>query len=162
MSTLTIDQIITDIEQREGGNQVTTGPDGRTQYGISEKNNPEAWADGKVSETEARFIYETKYVKTPGFDKITDRHLQAQLIDFGVNSGPAVAVQKLQEILHVNVDGVLGPETLAAIKTITPEELNTLLAVSRIKMISRIVQKNPAQLKFLTGWINRCCEFLVR
>ena len=162
MSTPSIDQIITDIEYREGGSKATTGPDGRTQYGISEKSNPEAWLDGKVTESEARFIYENKYVKNPGFDKIADRHLQAQLIDFGVNSGPSVAIMKLQEILHVTVDGVLGPETLGALKGITADEVNTLLVVSRIKMICRIVQKNPSNLRFLSGWCNRALEFIIR
>ena len=100
-------------------------------------------------------------MKGPGFDKITDPHLQAQLVDFGVNSGPQLAIMKLQEILQVDVDGVLGPQTLAAVKGVTPDELNTLLAVSRIKMIGRIVQKNPSQLKFLSGWLNRAMEFLV-
>lgn len=142
---------------------VTNDPDdagGRTQFGISEKTNPQAWADGRVTEAEARSIYERKYVQAPGFDKIKDSKLQAQLVDFGVTSGPAIAVQKLQEILHTKVDGILGPKTLAAIEAEDARYLANKLAASRIQMIGRIVQKNPSQLKWLSGWINRAISFI--
>jgi lysozyme family protein len=157
----TIETIINDVIRREGA--ATNDPadnGGRTEFGISEKANPEAWKDNKVTEAEAREIYLKKYVTGPGFDKITDKLLQAQLVDYGVNSGPYLAVMKLQEILHVDVDGVLGPQTLAAIQGITPSELNNLLVSARIKMIGKIVSKNPSQLKFLNGWLNRALEFI--
>lgn len=154
--------VIGDIIRREGG--FVHDPNdkgGRTQYGISERSNPEAWKDGKVTEAEAREIYERKYLKGPGFDKVKDLQLRSQLVDFGVNSGPMIAIMKLQEILGVSVDGVIGPQTLGALELIHSEDVNTALAISRLKMIARIVQKNPSQLKFLVGWVSRCCEFLV-
>lgn len=150
------------ILKNEGG--FSNDPDdagGRTAYGISEKYHPEAWADGVVYESEARAIYEQKYVKYPGFDKITNPALQVQLIDFGVNSGPAVAIKKLQEVAGVDVDGVLGPETLAAVGNLAARDVNNQLLVSRVKMIGKIVVKNPTQLKFLNGWLNRALEFIV-
>jgi lysozyme family protein len=158
-----IEDVIGDIIEREGGSKVTNDPadgGGRTQYGISERSNPEAWADNKVTEEEARAIYVRKYVEGPHFDLVTDPLLRAQLIDFGVNSGPAVAIMKLQEILQVEVDGKLGPETLGALSQVHPDDINNLLAGSRVRMIGRIVQKNPSQLKFLSGWLNRATEFL--
>jgi len=156
--------LIDNIIKREGGDKVTNKPNdrgGRTQYGISEKANPEAWADGIVTNEEARAIFEQKYIKTPGFDKIKDPALFAQLVDFGVNSGPSLAIQKLQAILHVKIDGVLGPKTLVAIELENPIYLNNKLAVARVQMIGRIVQKNPSQLEYLSGWLNRALEFLV-
>ena len=121
----TIEDIITDVLKREGN--ATNDPDDhgkRTQYGISERANPEAWADGHVTEAEAREIYERKYVRGPRFDSIKDPQLQAQLIDFGVVSGPSIAIMKLQEAVHVTVDGVIGPETLGAIARLHPDEVN--------------------------------------
>lgn len=153
--------VIDNIIKREGGfvhDPADAG--GRTQFGISERSNPEAWADGKVTEDEAREIYINKYVKGPGFDKIADKQLQAQLIDLGVNSGPAIAVMRLQEILQVTVDGILGPETLGALVKLHPEDVNTHLVIARVKMIGKIVSKNPSQLKFLSGWLDRALQFL--
>jgi lysozyme family protein len=156
--------VIGDIIEREGGAVVTNDPadgGGRTQYGISEKSNPAAWADGKVTEAEARAIYQRKYIDGPGFGKIQDKQLQTQLVDFGVNSGPMVAIQKLQGILHVPVDGVLGPQTLTALVGVHPEDVCNLLVAARVRMIGQIVSKNPSQLRFLNGWLDRSLQFLV-
>jgi lysozyme family protein len=155
--------IIDDIHRREGGAEETNDPadrGGRTKYGISEAANPEAWADGDVSEEEAREIYAFKYLKAPGFDKVQDPKLQAVLVDFGVTSGPALAIMKLQEILKVTADGVIGPNTLAAIEAQEPRRLTNKLALARIQMAGRVVKKDPSQLKFLNGWLNRFAEFV--
>lgn len=160
----TVQEIITQIEQREGGAAVTNDPSdpgGRTQWGISERANPEAWADGHVTETEARAIYERKYVKGPGFDKIHDVGLMAQMVDYGVNSGPMVVIQKVQAILGVGVDGILGPATLAAINAANPLELSRKLVAARVRMICRVVQRRPEQLKDLYGLVDRALQFLV-
>jgi len=158
-----IDDLITDIIEREGGATATNDPKdagGRTQYGISERSNPDAWKDGKVTEAEARQIYLQKYVVGPGFDKIVDSQLQAQLVDYGVHSGPAIAIQKLQSAIGVAVDGKLGPATLQALEQLDPRIINNRLVAARIKMIGQIVVKVPSQLKYLNGFLNRALEFL--
>ncbi len=157
----TIDSVIGDVIRREGG--PTDDPQdkgGPTAWGISKVANPEAWKDGPPSEAEARAIYLRKYVQGPGFDKIEDKALQAQLVDFGVNSGPAIAIMKLQGILSVPMDGVLGPQTLAALTTLKAEEVNNLLVATRVKMVVSIAVKNPGQLRFLSGWVDRSLQFL--
>lgn len=133
---------------------------GPTAYGISQAANPEAWKNGPPTEDQARAIYLRKYVTFPKFDQVQNPSLQAQLIDFGVNSGPMIAIQKLQGILGVPVDGVLGPDTLTSLNS-SPLSLNNLLVAARIRMIGQIVSKNPSQLKYLNGWLNRTLEFLV-
>ena len=160
----TIEEIITEVLVKEGvstDDPIDRG--GRTAFGISEKSNPEAWADGKVTEEEARAIYETKYVKFPRFDQISDPHLQAQLIDYGVNSGSQLAIMELQKILGVAVDGIIGPETLEALEvnSYRIRVVNNQLAIARIKMFGRIVKKDPSQLKFIIGWLNRACEWIL-
>mgnify|MGYP001616203336 CR=1 FL=1 len=160
-----VDDIITQIEVREGGAKVTNDPADpgwRTQWGISERSNPEAWKDGVVTEAEARAIYERKYVHGPGFSKVVDVALMAQLVDYGVNSGPAIAIQKVQEILHLDVDGILGPLSLKAINEADARSLNNKLVAARVRMIARIVQKRPEQLKYLYGLVDRALDFMVQ
>ena len=157
----TTDEIVTEVIRKEGA--ATNDPHdggGRTQFGISERANPEAWADGKVTEEEARAIYTRKYVNGPGFQHIKDDQLRAHLVDFGVNSGPAIAIQKLQEILAIDVDGILGPQTFAALDQYRADDVNNQLVAARVRMICKIVQKYPSQLKFLSGWISRSLDFL--
>lgn len=155
--------LIDEIIKREGGSVATNDPNdkgGRTQYGISERSNPEAWKDGRVDYNEARAIYEAKYLVGPGFDKIKDSKLRSIMVDFGVTSGPQLAILRLQETLKVKVDGVLGPKTLAALELEEPRRLANKIALERIKMASRIVKKDPSQLKWLGGWIERFSEFI--
>jgi len=131
---------------------------GATAFGISQRSNPEAWKNGPPTLSQARDIYFQKYVVGPGFDKIGDPALMAQLVDFGVTSGPMIAIQKLQGVLGITIDGVLGPDTLQSIQTL-PNVSNALVG-ARVKMICQLVVKNPSQLKFLVGWVNRAFEFL--
>ena len=158
----TVDETITDVLRREDDEETNDPLDhgGRTKYGIAEASNPEAWADDKVTEAEAREIYRRKYVEGPGFLRVPDEHLRAQLVDFGVNSGPMIAIMKLQEIVGADVDGVIGPQTLGLLVLMPVVIVNTELVKSRVRMIGRIVTKNPSQLKWLNGWINRALEFL--
>lgn len=162
-----IDAIIDAVIKAEVGNKpnggLTNDPadgGGRTQYGISEKYNPEAWADGKVTEDESRAIYFKKYVWAPGFDKVKDDTLRHVLVDWGVTSGPAVAIKYLQALVGVKSDGVMGSKTLEAVNKAESRGLTNKLVGERLKMIARIVQARSSQLKYLEGWVNRCVEFL--
>lgn len=159
----TIDQVITQVERDEGA--ATNDPldkGGRTQFGISETANPEAWSDGVVTEDEARAIYLQKYVRSPKFDQLPPL-LQGLCIDWGVVSGPQLVIMKLQGLLHVTQDGKIGPATLKALSN-SPEgvmRLNNLLVAERIRQVGRIVAKDPSQTKYVSGWLNRALEFLI-
>lgn len=167
---MAFDKIITNIIKAEVGNEPNGGytndpadPGGRTQYGISEKSNPKAWADDKVTEQEAREIYTAKYIIWPRYHTIPPSHrkVQEQLIDWGVNSGPGVATRNLQTILGVEADGVFGPGSLAALISTDPKVTNNRLAAARVKMVCRVVQKNPTQIKYLVGLVDRALSFLI-
>lgn len=150
--------IIDDILRREGApTNDKTDRGGRTAFGISEKSNPEAWKDGRVTEDEARAIYTRKYLKP--FELVKEFPFYEQAVDFGVNSGPPLAITKIQEIVGAEVDGILGPDTVAKVSSYEGD-LNKELAKSRIRMIGRLVSKNPSQLKYINGWLNRALEFI--
>lgn len=160
-----VEAIITQVEHDEGNGAVTADPTdkgGLTAYGISKASNPEAWADGVVTEEEARAIYERKYVTAPHFD-LLPAILQPLCIDWGVVSGPQLVIGELQGLLDLSVDHRLGPATLKALP-LTPEallKLNNLLVAARVKQVGRIVSKNPSQVKYVSGWLNRALEFLL-
>ena len=157
-----IDALLEEILLREGSKDTNNPNDsgGRTKFGISEKWHPEAWRNGPPSRDEAKLIFLNQYVIQPGFPQVKPDYLMEQLVDFGVNSGPMVAIRKLQDILGVNVDGVLGPLTLKFLAKRNPEVLNALLVKSRVLMMARLVQKRPKDLAFLFGWQSRALSFL--
>lgn len=154
--------IIDDIEKREGpdsNNPADHG--GPTSHGISKAANPDLWIDGPPTEAQSRARYEARYLHSPGFDKVEDSRLRAQLVDYGVNSGPAVAIMKLQAILKVEADGVLGPKTLVALGREDQRWLNNQLVGARVRMLGKIVTRDKSQLTFINGWLDRACSFIL-
>jgi len=159
-----IDAVIDAETDDDNPSKVTNDPSdggGRTQYGIAERSNPRAWADGKVTEEEARAIYRRKYVDGPGFSKIVDSRLQHFLVDWGVISGPGIAIKYLQQAIGTTVDGILGPKSLQAANEADPGRLLNQLVDARVLMMCRIVQKAPSQARFIVGRCKRALEFRV-
>lgn len=158
------DQLIDDLIQKEGRKETNRKNDsgGRTKYGISEKYHPLEWKNGPPTEERAREIYFHQYIINPGFHKIQPLYLMEQLVDFGVPSGPQTAIMHLQRILGFtgkDVDGELGPKTLAALAKRDPKIVNNKLVDSRLLMFARIVVKRPKDLENLIGWMNRALSF---
>ena len=154
---------------------------GPTKYGITRKTLA-AWrrreataADVRaLTEAEARDIYRGAYVTGPGFDRIEDARLRAQVVDAAVLHGPGWAARRLQEVAGVPADGVIGPVTLRAVNSrlrearfggrrevaARMEALGNRFAARRIRKLARIVARDPTQLPFLVGWIGRATSFL--
>lgn len=161
-------KIIDDIILKEGGftnNPVDKG--GPTNMGITIPTLSR-WRGmactvediRSLSKSEASDIYYELYIKRPKLDKIPDPHLQAQLVDFGVNSGPMLAITKLQQLIGAEDDGVLGGETLSKLALKDPRVVNNLLMAERIRMLGRIVTRSKSQIAFLDGWLTRALSFL--
>lgn len=133
---------------------------GPTCWGIAKRFHPEAWVDGPPTRDAARAIYRRQYIERPGFLQIQDPALRAQLVDYGVNSGPILAIQRLQTVLGCEPDGKLGPQTLAAANAADPIALGNRVMAERLKMFGRIVAKDKKQAAFISGWIIRALSFL--
>lgn len=140
---------------------------GATKYGITQATlswhlgRPATVDDVKsMSIDTARSIYERRYILNPGFDKVPTGVLHSNLVDFGVMSGPMLAIVHLQEILGVTADGVIGPETLGALSAASHTLVNKQLVIRRALMAARLCKKDPNQLRFLGGWLTRFFSFL--
>jgi lysozyme family protein len=68
-----------------------------------------------MGQQEAREIYRAKYWNVVQGDYLS-YGLDLCVFDYGVNSGTVRSVKLLQSFLRTNVDGVLGPKTLAAVR----------------------------------------------
>ena len=164
---MTIDQMLDDVIRREGGyvhDPVDRG--GPTKYGITQRTL-RAWrgqavtADDvrRLTTDEARTIYRRRYVDAPGFARLPDP-LRAQVVDNGVLSGPRQAVKDLQRAIGgVTVDGRLGPTTRAALRQQGVAVVHARLIQVRAARIGRLVQRAPAQVRFLRGWLTRITAF---
>jgi lysozyme family protein len=167
MSTMTVDGIIDGILQREGpGISISRDPadrGGRTRYGISERAHPETWRLGPPHLEDARAIYIREYV-TPFIPLLVagiDERIRAALIDDAVLSGVETAIRTLQHVVGTTEDGMLGPVTIAAARTVwPPQRLLIALVQRRAHRLARIVEQDHSQAKWIVGWIDRCLSFL--
>lgn len=161
---MTNDQIIDGILAREGGFvNDTLDKGGATFAGVSRAAHPELWVNGPPTLAQVRALYLNKYIVGPGFDQIPASHepIKVQLVDYGVNSGPTVAIMSLQRVLGVVQDGKLGPKTLDTLINSDGRNVNNRLVKERVLMFARICKKAPSQVRFLLGWLNRAFEFLI-
>lgn len=160
---MTVDELIEEVIAREGG-FVDHAADrgGATHFGIT-KGTLSRWR-GRIVTTadvrnldvgEARDIYRALYVSQPGFAELPEP-LRTQLVDFGVHSGPAQAVRALQRVLGVTQDGVLGPQTRAALARADVADVARQVWRERVRFLAHLVALRPAQAVFLDGWLNRC------
>jgi lysozyme family protein len=67
-------------------------------------------------------VYKKNYWDKVSGDNLPDG-VDYCCFDCAINSGPGRAVKFLQEIVGVNPDGGIGPQTLAAVKNFDPKDL---------------------------------------
>ena len=78
------------------------------------------------------------------------------VFDVAVNSGPRRAVRMLQQAAGANlVDGIFGPATMKAVAAMAPGDIVARLDVSRRAFYRSLVDRDPSQGRFITGWLNR-------
>ncbi len=103
-----------------------------------------------IPENHVKAIYRENY-----WNKIKGDDLPSGVdycvFDFAVNSGPKRAAQFLQRVVNVDDDGVIGPQTLAAVNKITPVSLIVNLNKRRLDWLQGLRTWRT----FGRGWTNR-------
>jgi len=165
--------IVTAAIAREGG--FVNHPDdrgGATNYGVTisvlKRHGIDVDGDGDIDADDVKAlplkkafdIYLQDYWK-PGKCNRVPANLREFYFDMCINHGVRNAVWILQgaaiadgqQILH---DGVIGPQTLNAVKYLDLERL----VAQRVLFYANIVLEDPSQKTFWLGWFNRATEFL--
>lgn len=175
----TIKAIIDDVIRAEGG-YVNDPRDrgGETNWGITVAV---ARADGytgsmrDLPRQRAFDIYQRLYVQRPGFDRVAaiSEPIAAEMVDTGVNMGPAVAAQFAQRALNVlsndgkdyaflTVDGQFGPASRTALETFLKQRgaigekrfLALLNALQGTRYVE-LAEGRAANRAFMFGWLAR-------
>ncbi len=183
-----ISDIADEIIAREGGYvNDPADPGGATKFGITihtmRRLGIDLDADGDVdakdvrrlTRDQAREIVVREYFERPGLGRLPDA-LQASVFDMHVNAG-SHAIRILQRLLvdmgePVRVDGLLGPQTLAAAHRAAdaaPEHIADAYGIARRNYYYRLADRRPASRKYARrrdggkgGWIARAEAFISR
>jgi len=128
-----------------------------------------AWTSVFGSSQDARFyemnnedwglIFKRGYWDKVKGDKIQYQSIANVLVSWAWGSGSKTAIKQMQKVLGVSVDGVIGNQTLNAINTSNESELFDKCVKARAQFFEAIARKNPKNLKFLKGWLNRLKDF---
>lgn len=141
-------------------------PGGETYCGISRHFWPEwpGWALVNEQPRNAvaleplvqRFYW--RNIWTPlQLDAWRNAPLQEDVFDAAVNMGNTTAIKCLQKALGFDIsaqDGVVGPQTLAAVWN-APESLLATFAAQRALRYGTVVFANPKLAAFLPDWLRR-------
>lgn len=133
-------------------------PGGETKFGISKKAFPDLDI-ANLTIDDARKIYFDLYWITPRWNAIDNFDLAEKLFDMGVNMGIRRASTILQTALarfgaSIDVDGVVGPETLHVVNNFRyPDAL--LLMVRSVAVEVYLGMNKP---KYIAGWLTRLAQ----
>ncbi len=173
---MNVQDYVTSLIEREGG--YTNNPKdsgGETIWGITVQVARAFGYMGPMvamSKGVARNIYLDRYWRNPSFDKVNNvsPSVAEELLDTGVNMGPAIAGKFLQRALNllnkgataypdITVDGNVGPMTLAALRgllTVRGDQGNLVL----LRMLNaqqgvrymELGEARPKDEEFQFGW----------
>lgn len=87
-------------------------------------------------------------------DRITDQSIANICVDWVWASGRH-GITKVQHLLGVKVDGIVGPKTLTAINGASPATLFGRIHQARRQFLIDLVTNNPSQQRFFKGWMRR-------
>lgn len=131
------------------------------QYGYDKDN------DGDIDAEDIRVLTEgdAKYIAKKVFwdffqgDFILNQSIAEFIVDWGYNSGRVTVAKKLQRLLNIPADGLIGVQSLHAINHSDQQNLFDTLKVARRVFVDNIVEQRPDQSVFHKGWINRINSF---
>lgn len=104
-------------------------PGGETKYGISKRAYPDVDIKALTLD-QAKGIYHRDYWDAVKADQLP-WPLSAYVFDSAVNQGVSVAILLLQKTLNVKADGILGQQTLGAVRKHDQQELASLYMAQR-------------------------------
>lgn len=130
---------------------------GRTAYGITQRTYNQYYEGDvwDITPIQIRTIYRAGYWNKISGDSIENQSIAEFLFDWAVNCGPSTAIKKVQALLRVDTDGIMGKKTLQALNAKNGRVLFNELLDTRIAYYKLLVQKRPSQQKYLKGWLNR-------
>jgi lysozyme family protein len=129
-------------------------PGGETKFGISKRAYPELNIAALTLE-EAKSIYREDYWDRVRADDLP-LELRFPLFDGAVNAGVAQSIKWLQRAVGVRGDGVIGPITMVAVKSIGSHKTAANFLGQRLKHMTGLKHWD----QFGRGWARRIADNL--
>ena len=156
-----LDDVLTKVLGVEGGVADVGDGAGTTYYGQTQ-----AWLDTwtlpiPMNQAEARENYRQWARRTRLANLVGDTFdvFGWAMVDWAVNSGESVPIKALQRRLVVPADGVLGPQTLAAVAADDRHALAREIVADHVRYYMTLEETDPQRnTKFAESWGNRIAQ----
>lgn len=134
-------------------------PGGETKFGISKRSYPNLDIKN-LTRDQAVEIYRRNWWDRLRLGELQDTDVATKVFDLAVNMGAGTSVKLLQRALRavgrtVTADGVMGPQTIAAVNAAEPRALLAALRAEAAGHYRLLIAKNPKLAVFEQGWMNR-------
>lgn len=154
------EKLIQSVLEHEGGYvNDATDPGGETKYGISKRAYPNEDIKNLTLDRAKDIYYRDYWLKLKG-PSIQSDSVAGKLLDMGVNLGLGQSVKLLQRAIKevgvaIDVDGIIGPKTIAAVNGIGPDVLMPKLRLAHEAYYLSLVERKPKLSKYINGWLKR-------
>lgn len=156
---MNFDQAFDILLKHEGGfSDHAADPGGKTRFGITEAVAREVGYRGDMRELPldlAKRIYKDRYWDAVRAEELPEA-IRYAVFDAAVNSGPRQAIRWLQRAVGVRDDGVIGPQTIAAVRAADPQALLRRMLSARLRFMTDL----PAWPTFGRGWARRIADLM--
>lgn len=116
---------------------------------------PDKEALHTITQEEWDAIFKNMYWDVVKGDAIVNQSIANTIVDWYWMSG-ITAIKRVQNIVGVTTDGIIGPRSLLAINEFNnSRDLFFQIQSARINHVESIVKYAPQQRKYLAGWKNR-------
>ena len=137
---------------------------GLTRFGIAHNAHPGLPDGFYTMDTisalqQAELIYEGQYWNRFLGGSVRDDGVASCLLSFSINDGESREVKMVQECVGVNVDGVMGTETLAHVNAYNGDQLAAALRAAQADYYRALYTANPTKYgRFINGWLIRAAR----
>lgn len=145
-------QFVLTIEKSDTVENDPNDPGGTTKYGISQRSYPHIDIP-TLTIDQAKMLYRRDFWEPCGCDELPSAFAIATF-DCAVNQGMGPAKRLLQIALDIEVDGVIGPKTIAAAFKAEPWIVKKLLAL-RLSEYFKLMTAKPNLQRYATNWCYR-------
>jgi len=136
---------------------------GRTAFGVTQRNF-DAWLANNrkptrdvwtITKEEISAFYHEEYW-VPCRCDLMPMGVDMVVFDASVNHGVSRAIKWVQRYFKLEEVGSFGPKTTEAMRSLTnPEHFISWYLSTRREFFGKIVERDPSQVVFLKGWMNR-------
>ena len=102
-------------------------------------------------------FYKKEFYDKMKLDLINSEHKQLELMCFAINTNPIRCIKKVQELLGLTVDGIIGNKTITALNNYNDELFDKLFDEKEIEFYNSLDEARFG--KFKKGWRSRALKY---